>query len=217
MLQQTINAYLFRQYADDENLQAFADAYNLATQELFIDWFNSVNLPIYTGLSGDLLAWVGLGLYGLPKTALESPRSAAIGAYNTTAYNTLAYNEDVTPQQTIYGISDDVYKRILTWHIYKGDGKRFCVRWLKRRIMRFILGTNGVDPQPYYGFSLGTENTTPVSVTVINEVMSIKLFTATFAALGAQLTSNILQIFAAALLGGALDVPARYQYTVQIE
>lgn len=218
MIAATIKAYLFRQYADDENLQAFIDAYNLATQSLFIDWFNSINLPIYTGLSGPLLAWVGFGLYGMPQAALESQPTPAIGAYNTTPYNTLAYNEDTQQTQTVYGITDDVYKRILTWNLYKGDGKRFCVRWLKRRIMRFILGTDGVDPQPYYGFALGCENTTPVSITVVNEVLTVKLFAATFTALGVQLVPNILQIFSAAFLsGGVLDLPARYTYVVAID
>ena len=28
----------------------------------------------------------------------------------------------------------------MTWHLYKGDGKTFNTRWLKRRVMRFLTG-----------------------------------------------------------------------------
>jgi len=33
----------------------------------------------------------------------------------------------------------------MTWNLYKGDGKLFSTTWLKRRVMRFLLGVNGVD------------------------------------------------------------------------
>ena len=35
---------------------------------------------------------------------------------------------------------DDTYRRCLTWHYQKGDGKYFNIRWLKRRVMRFERG-----------------------------------------------------------------------------
>jgi hypothetical protein len=38
---------------------------------------------------------------------------------------------------------DDLYRRILTWHFFKGDGNYFSTRFLKRRIWRFLYGTNG--------------------------------------------------------------------------
>jgi hypothetical protein len=45
----------------------------------------------------------------------------------------------------------------MTWNFYKGDGRTFSVRWLKRRVMRFLTGANGTDP--------GVDNTYQISVT----------------------------------------------------
>ena len=41
--------------------------------------------------------------------------------------------------------TDDIFKRIITWHFFKGDGKYFTVAWLKRRIYRFLYGEDGTD------------------------------------------------------------------------
>jgi hypothetical protein len=111
-----IPAYVYQQYADDADVQAFFSNYNTAAQQ-FLTWFATVGLPVYTGLSGSLLDWVGVGLYGIPRPTLG---------------NAL--------------VSDDVYQRCMTWALYKGDGTLFNIRWLKRRIMRFLEGTNGTDP-----------------------------------------------------------------------
>ncbi|MGA3767720.1 hypothetical protein ACPBXC_29065, partial [Escherichia coli] len=40
---------------------------------------------------------------------------------------------------------DDLFKRIMTWNFYKGDGFYFSIPWIKRRILRFLLGVNGTD------------------------------------------------------------------------
>jgi hypothetical protein len=62
-LQQTIPSYLYAQYSDDENLQAFVDAYNSLSQG-YLDWFNSRPLGLYTSpnIAGPLLDWVGQGV-----------------------------------------------------------------------------------------------------------------------------------------------------------
>ena len=118
MLTQTIPSYLFQEYADDADLQAFVSVFNTMAQE-YVDWFNQVSLPVYTGplLTGTLLDWVAAGLYGI-----ERPTLAATA------------------------VSDDVFQRVISWHFFKADGKQFDVRWLKRRIMRFLAGRNGTDP-----------------------------------------------------------------------
>ncbi len=121
----TIPSYLYALYQDDDDLQAFVAEQNNLTQS-YVDWFNQIGLPIYTGplIVGYFLDWVSQGLYG--------------------------YKRPV-------GMSDDILKRALTWHFYKGDGKYFDVRWLKRRIMRFLQGVNGTDQ--------GTSTTYDVNVT----------------------------------------------------
>jgi hypothetical protein len=39
---------------------------------------------------------------------------------------------------------DDLYRRILTWHLFKGDQNYFNIRFIKRRIWRFLYGVNGI-------------------------------------------------------------------------
>ncbi len=143
---QVIPSYLYQEYNDDDDLQAFTNSYNALGQQ-FIDTINALNLPIYTGLSGALLDWVAQGLYGMARPYLSSGFIRQIGPYNTFAFDTLAFNQSSQVSNvSVQVTSDDIFKRILTWHFYKGDGKVFNVRWLKRRIMRFINGVNGTAP-----------------------------------------------------------------------
>ncbi len=143
MLALTIPSYLYYEYSDDADLQGFVAAYNTLAQQ-YVDWFNQVSLPVYTGplLTGSLLDWVASGLYGIDRPALA-------GA-------TL--------------VTDDVFQRVISWHFYKGDGKVFDVRWLKRRIMRFLIGANGTDP--------GINQTYQISVRFMgNGVIDINVYT----------------------------------------
>ena len=48
MLQKVIRSYLYQQYADDEDLQAFVAWFNAEGQE-YVGWFASISLPVYTG------------------------------------------------------------------------------------------------------------------------------------------------------------------------
>jgi hypothetical protein len=145
----TLPAYLYQEYTDDDSLQAFVIAYNQLTQE-YVDWFNSINLPIYTQpqIYGLLLDWVAGGIYGITRPVLSSGRPLVVGPYNTAYYNQrgAAYNavERIGPLN-VTATSDDVFKRIITWHFYKGDGKYMDTRWLKRRVGRFLFGANGTD------------------------------------------------------------------------
>lgn len=146
-LTKTLPAYLYQEYSDDDDLQAFVAAYNTLAQQ-FVDFFVSIGLPVYTGpaIVGSLLDWVGQGLYGLARPTLSSGRNQNFGPFNTAQFNTLTLNGlKVTGSPNVAATSDDIYKRILTWHLYKGDGKVFNIMWLKRRIMRFLSGINGVD------------------------------------------------------------------------
>ena len=53
------------------------------------------------------------------------------------------------------GRSDDIYKRVLTWRLYKGDGRQFTVTWLKRRVARFVFGVDGSDPPIHETYGVG--------------------------------------------------------------
>jgi len=218
-------SYLYQQYSDDENLQGFVSAYNEAAQEN-LDWFNTIYLPDYSGLSGDLLNWVSEGLYGLKRTQLASPLTPASGMLNTEILNTAVLNAFVPSTQTFYNITDDVLKRILTWHRFKADGFRFNTRWLKRRILRFIVGTDGLDPQPMItnpdgsisldsSFTIGSESTTAIGVVIANGVVNVTI-DQSLISLQTQLAPNILQLFKLAFEGGSLDLPIEYSYAVSI-
>jgi hypothetical protein len=196
-LQNIPPSYLYTQYADDDNLQAFVASYNSYTQS-YLDTFNGLNLPIYTQLSGALLDWVGAGVYGYPRPTLPGTKTTAVGPLDT------YYLEQSVPLNTskvtpgnVYVTTDDIYQRLLTWHFYKGDGKYCTVQWLKRRIARFLIGTNGTAPN--------IDNTYFVNLSFVgNRQITINIP-----------ASNPASLYlAAAISSGAAEMPFQYTYTV---
>jgi hypothetical protein len=200
MLTQVTPSYLYTQYADDSDLQAFVASYNTLAQQ-YLNWFNNTPLPVYTNsvISGALLDWVGQGVYGYSRPTLATGATFSnLGVYNTEPYNALPYNQNLyTSPVTNYTVTDDYYKRCLTWNFYKGDGFQFTTTWLKRRIYRFLNGVNGTDP--------GVQQTYSVSVTFSGTAVSVTIPTS-FAA-------NILQ---AGIQAGALYVPFQYPITITL-
>ncbi|MBU9525062.1 hypothetical protein [Burkholderia multivorans] len=146
-LQQVIPSYLYKEYEDDASLQAFVDSFNALSQG-YLDWFNQAPLGLYTSpfITGPLLDWIGRGLYGIRRPVLASQISTRLAGYNANPYNTIAYNAQYySASQTASIANDDIYKRVLTWHLYRGDGMQFCMQWLKNRVNRFVNGANGSD------------------------------------------------------------------------
>jgi len=159
-----IPAYPFVQYNDDENITAFFDAYNDLAQQ-YLDAFNNLNLPCWTSpmISGSLLDWMALGIYGQVRPSIDNQASKnKIGPYATVEYNVIPYAKLKNMATTQYSMPDDIFKRLLTWNFYKGDGFQFSIPWLKRRLSRFIHGANGIDPF--------LQNTFDISVSVNNGV-----------------------------------------------
>lgn len=162
-LTNVIPSYLYQEYSDDDDLQGFVESQNQCQQD-YVDTFNALNLPIYTQypVEGLLLDWVGAGLYGMNRPALSTGQPVLMGPLNTWGPNWIFPNWGVPPAdvQIEFGLNmleqlsvgdiiatdDDLYRRILTWHFYKGDGKYFNIRWLKRRVWRFLFGANGKAP-----------------------------------------------------------------------
>ena len=66
MLSQTLQAYLYEEYADDPDLPAIIDALN-EIQQYYLDWFTGIGLAYYPGLSGDMLNWIAHGVYGVQR------------------------------------------------------------------------------------------------------------------------------------------------------
>ena len=147
-LQKTIKSYLYSQYTNDDNLAAFVTSYNALTQA-YLDWFNSASLPVYTLQQGSLLDWIANNLYGLDRPLLPNGHNHDIGEFNTYELNTIEFNQQIEiGPQTFYQTTDDVFQRIMTWALYKGDGKVPSIKWLKRRVMRFLVGENGTGGLP---------------------------------------------------------------------
>ncbi|CAB3742582.1 hypothetical protein LMG22037_06612 [Paraburkholderia phenoliruptrix] len=168
-LQQTIPSYLFSQYSDDENLQAFVAAYNSITQG-YVDWFNNTPLGLYTSpsITGPLLDWIGQGVYGISRPVLATQTSSTRAGYNEFPYNVPPYNYlSFSSSGTAQLASDDIYKRALTWNLYRGDGQQFTMGWLKNRVSRFLNGANGAD-YPVLN--------NPPSITVSGNTFTISVF-----------------------------------------
>src|ERR1700739_1536949 len=75
-----IPSYLYEEYNDDSDLQAFVSSYNTLAQT-FLNTLVELNLPIYTSdvISGPLLDWVAEGLYGISRPSLFSGQSITVG------------------------------------------------------------------------------------------------------------------------------------------
>ena len=200
-LQSAIPSYVYLEYNDDDDLQALFAANNALMQQ-YITLFNTISLPIYTGplIIGQLLDWVGVGLYGVGRPTLATGTVREIGAYGTYQFGVLGfgYGREIS-SQSYFVATDDIYKRVLTWQHYKGDGFNFNITWLKRRVMRFINGRNGTDP-------LSTNDLRNIGVTVQNSAFTIRIFhSASYSGAAA---------FAACIQSGILNLPFQFTYTV---
>lgn len=205
-LQAIIPAYVYQQYSDDDNIQAFNSAFNYLAQ-CFYNWTVYTKLPIYTdaSISGDLLDWVAAGIYGLRRPTLVFGSARGVGPLNTWELNTIVLNDgDVVGVAVSVLVNDDIFKRMITWRFFKGDGQKFTISWLKRRIMRFLIGTAGAAPN--------VADTYPVSVVFGVDDTVIVTITLTTAY---PITFAVAQALQAALDSDVLNLP--FQYTFQVE
>lgn len=157
-------SYLYQQYTDDDDLQGFVVAYNSMAQ-VYQDWFNATPLGVYTspGISGSLLDWIGQGVYGIRRPVVGTLGSFTKGALATLFFGQIAMAAEKTTQTgSASPVNDDIYKRVLTWWLYRGDGKQMSIDWIKRRISRFMYGVNGTDfpyppcsPNPLFSVEYG--------------------------------------------------------------
>lgn len=202
MLTQVLPAYLYQQYTKDpynEDLQAFFTAYNTESQTR-LDATNNLDLPIYTKQIAPLLDWTAYSIYGVTRPSLGTPaKFSPLGVYDTIPYDINAYSRNITTGTTnFYVVDDDIFKRILTWNFYKGDGFQYTTQWLKRRIKRFLLGVDGID--------FPIDNTYEISVTYGSDNV-ITITIPNYA---------VTPIFISALESGVLNVPFEYSYVVDI-
>ena len=146
-IQTQLQAYAYQEYADDEYVQAFVSAYNRISQG-YLDWSNQNPLALYTNpnISGPMLDYVGNNLYGISRPVSGQLSVSSFSAMNTYPMNTQAMNSaTLITSGGASVVTDDLYKRTMTWILYRGDGKNFSIPWLRRRIARFLYGANGTD------------------------------------------------------------------------
>ena len=201
MITNILPSYLYQQYQNIDttpDLEAFFTAYN-TTAQTYLNNTNSLNLPIYTQQIAPLLDWTALGIYGMVRPSLPTTTSfSEVGAYDTFEYDVLPYNQNVINQPTnFYTITDDFFKRMITWNIYKGDGFQYTTMWLKRRVARFLYGVNGTDiPNIVDLYNVSVTYTVPNSITITVPNLLIS------------------QILSVSIQYGVLNVPYEYSYTV---
>jgi hypothetical protein len=195
ILTQQLPAYPYLQYFDDADIAAFFTAYNNFSQTN-LDTINALNLPNYQAQVYPLLDYVGENLYGEKRTALAVGTSQIVGPLNTYNYNQITPNfYQVFFNGTTYQVSDGVFKAILQWNNFKGDGFQFTVRWLKRRARRFINGNPFIN------------NTYDVSVTFSAPTVCVITVPA---------SSTYGTVFQAAVASGVLLLPFQYQFSVTL-
>src|SRR5215475_9895968 len=101
-----IPSYLYQEYTDDDDLQGWVEAQNIMQQD-YVDTFNALNLPIYTGpiVAGALLDWVGRGVYGMARPVIGPEVESTFGPLNTYGPNWLVPMWDTFPasMEVVFG------------------------------------------------------------------------------------------------------------------
>lgn len=197
----TIPAYVYVDFQGDDDIAAFFTAYNAYAQG-YVDFFNNLNFPIYTkGLvAGPLLDWVGKSIYGILRPGIQTGQAVRRqGPVDTVVVNTLDVNGWVHGTEQAYKLaSDDYYRRAITWAFYKGDGKVFTPRWLKRRVNRFLYGLDGADVvnDETFGISVQFTGYKEWTITIPNSPAAL--------------------VFQSMVRNGALELPIQTTWTVDI-
>ena len=220
-----IPAYVYQQYADDAYMQGIFAAYNSIAQD-YLDWFANIGLPIYTGLSGPLLDWVATGLYGIIRPTLQTAYVPNKGPFASVSFaGGVPYAGGLNSKSQSTTVTDDIYKRIITWSFYKGDGQVFNIPWLKRRVIRFLYGTSGQDVAIASVYGVGVTMSTVSGVPTITITMDTSKLYAPQTNLsygnngGTAAGATILQlayILQQALNSGVCPLPFNFSYTVAI-
>ncbi|MHB1023682.1 MAG: hypothetical protein ACYC0Z_14920 [Acidobacteriaceae bacterium] len=219
-----IPSYLYDQFNDDADLQAFVDSYNAIAQG-YLDWFNETPLGVYTSdaISGPLLDWMAQSLWGIQRPVISTSSTTTKGAVNTFAVNTMAVNGfKKTESGTAYVASDDLYKRVLTWYLFLGDGKQMSMHWIKHRIARFLYGSNGSNVSVDYLNYISIQPVMMRTVAGVNSRAVNTFAVNTFAQEQAKAVNLIIQVpqttvtaaFIALLQQGILPMPTQITFTI---
>ena len=148
-LQNAPNSYLYGEYADDPDIKATRDAYYAQAQGLF-SWLQNNPIADYRNdpISSQLLDFVGAGLYNMTRNVpVVGTGGSYKGAFADVTFSEVAFagGTYTAGSSTTIVLTDDQFRRSITWNIYTGDGWTFSTPWLRRRLARFIFSANGYD------------------------------------------------------------------------
>jgi hypothetical protein len=223
-LAEVIHSYLYDQYNDDADLQAFVDSYNAISQG-YLDWFNNTPLSVYTSdaITGPLLDWTARSFWGIKRPVISTSSTVINGGLDTMAINTMPVNGfKRTVSGTAFVANDDIYKRALTWSLFLGDSKQMSMHWIKHRIARFLFGVNGRDVsmndlnyisisptmmRPVWGVNENAVNTDAVNSITMKQAKAVNL-------LIQVPTTPATDAFIALLQQGILPMPTQIVFTV---
>lgn len=224
----TIPSYAYQQYSDDPDIVAFFRAYNQLSQAN-LDAINGYQLPIYLNQTGALLDWAASSIYGVFRPSLSSGGPRSVGPYNTFNFNTRDFDGLARISSGTNYLADDLtYQRIIQWNTFKGDGFQFTVRWLKRRVERFLRGAIFPDQTYEVSVSFTTDTNVLIRVSETNSVLTGGAFPGSYVlggrtALGEVDTSPsthaptaLASALKAAINSGVLELPFQYTFSVQI-
>lgn len=225
----TIASYVYQQYSDDANVSAFFGSYNQISQGN-LDAINSYQLPIYLDQTGGLLDWAASSIYGVFRPSLSSGGPRSVGPINTFEFNAEEFNGLDRVNSSTNFIADDLtYQRIIQWNTFKGDGFQFSIRWLKRRVERFLHGT--IFPDQTYDVSIKLTGPHAVLITVSNSNTTLTggafydgvmfggvgmAFNQIEVAASNHAPTALASALKAAVNSGILRLPFQYTFTVQI-
>lgn len=225
----TIPSYVYTQYAGDANIAAFFASYNQISQDN-LDAINGYQLPIYLSQAGDLLDWAASSIYGVFRPSLSSGGPRPVGPINTFEMNAEEFDGfSLVNTSTSYIVDDLTYQRIIQWNTFKGDGYQFTIRWLKRRVERFLRGQ--IFPQQTYEVSVTFPSTHQVLISILQPNFRLTggpfYNGATFG--GRRMAFNqaimvqtmetpvaLANALKSAVNSGILRLPFQYTFTVQI-
>ena len=225
-----IPAYVYVQYDDDANVSAFFYSYN-ALSQANLDQVNNYQLPVYLNQTGNLLSWAASSIYGVFRPSLSSGGPRAVGPINTFEFNANEFNESKFVNSSTNYIADDLtYQRIIQWNTFKGDGYQFSIRWLKRRVERFLRGA--IFPDQTYEVSVRFTSPYDVLITVSNSNVRIvggafyggrsgfgglnMAFNQASVVASTHAPTALASALKAAVNSGILRLPFQYTFTVQI-
>lgn len=226
----TIKSYVYREYADDDNIAAFFGSYNALSQGN-LDAINSYQLPIYLNQTGTLLSWAASSIYGVFRPSLSSGGPRSVGPINTFEFNAEEFNSLSRVNSSTNFIADDLtYQRIVQWNTFKGDGYQFSIRWLKRRVERFLRGAIFPDQTYEVSVTFPTPYHVLITVSESNRRVSGGAFFGTGGAFGSvgmtyagittvpstHTPTALASALKAAVNSGILRLPFQYTFTVQI-